>query len=192
MQTIRTFLLIAALTTIWGCSESTSECGDLSAQPVVFPPAKYAQMPDHKGDTFDLKDYKGKVVLINFWATWCGPCRYEIPDLVKLRQTFTEEDVAIIGVSIDLASGQQIQPVLNDFIGQYGINYPVVLDNKHKLISQFYRGSPNRMGVPLTYVIDQQGKVFKRHMGLPMDEKTNRPDPFGIYSANIQTLLDCI
>ncbi len=193
MNLIKTSFLITTLLTTWSCDDSpSSECTDLSHQPVVFPPAKYAQVPDHQGATFDLKNHKGKVVLLNFWATWCGPCRYEIPDLVKLRSKFKEEEVAIIGVSLDLASEQQILPILGEFIDQFRINYPIVLDNKHRLISQFYTGSPNSMGIPLTYIIDEQGRLYETHVGLPMNKKTNRPDPLGVYGDNIQTLLDCI
>ena len=196
MPIARAILLIGGLVTLFGCDSAETDkgdCGvDLGGKPVAFPPAQYAQMPDHQGDTIDLKAYQGKVVLLNFWATWCGPCRDEIPDLVKLRRTFKEDEVAIIGISLDIQPEQQIQPLLQSFIDQYRINYPIVLDNQHKIVSQFFTQDRRQMGIPLTYILDHKGRVYQTYVGLPMDKQTRRPNPLKIYSADIQNLLNCI
>lgn len=157
--------------------------------PVAFPPAEHFELKDHQGKTVDLRDFKGKVVVLNFWATWCGPCRYEIPHLVELRKGFSEEQVAIIGVSLDRGAEEQVRPLLTQFIAHYEINYPVVLDSEFALIRQYFKRDLSTLGVPTTYVIDQQGRIFRTHEGLPQG-RSGRPDPGKVLGEEIQALLD--
>ncbi|NKB68016.1 MAG: redoxin domain-containing protein [Candidatus Latescibacteria bacterium] len=137
--------------------------------------------------TFDLADYRGRVVLLNVWATWCGPCRYEIPALIQLRQDFKTDEVAIIGVSVDRGSPQQVRPLIGQFAQHYKINYPILLDPQGILARQYYQGA--NMPIPLTMIIDQQGKVAQTHLGLPRNNK-GKIDPHGVYATDIQALLD--
>ena len=162
MHILRIVLVAGFCASVLGCASQQ--------EPLIIP-----------ASSFDQDDYKGKIVLLNFWATWCGACRYEIPALVQVRNSFDPEKVVIIGVSLD-----QQRPILEEFIEQYGINYTVVLDDKWELVQQYYRGD----SVPMTFIIDQQGKVFKAHRGLPVDAAGQPKNPLGVYAEDIQTLLD--
>ncbi len=79
---------------------------------------------DMQGKTHHLSDYRGRWVLVNFWATWCPPCRREIPDLISLQKT--HKDLAVIGVAVDYDS----EKAVGDFVRREGINYPIVLGNE--------------------------------------------------------------
>ncbi len=80
-------------------------------------------LQDMQGKTHHLSDYRGKWVLVNFWATWCPPCKKEIPDLIGLQKT--HKDLTVIGIAVDYESSKAVA----DFVRQEGINYPIVLGN---------------------------------------------------------------
>jgi peroxiredoxin len=162
---------------------------DVKQPKAVFPPAAAYVMPDHRGEAVDLRDFQGKIVVLNFWATWCGPCRFEIPHLVQLRKDFRPEDVVILGASIDRGTEAQVQPLLARFIAQYGMNYPVLVDNEGELLRQYIQRDLSQVGVPMTFIIDRQGRLFSAHEGLPMDS-SGRPNPGRVLATEIQALLD--
>jgi thiol-disulfide isomerase/thioredoxin len=117
---------------------------------------------------FDIDAYQGKVVVLNFWATWCGPCRVEIPALIKLRESFSEDEVAIIGVSTgEFVSGEQLQKRLEDFIGGIGINYPIYSDEDRATYGRYNAKYAFGQSIPATLVIDKQGEVMAVHRGIP-------------------------
>ncbi|MFT5087961.1 MAG: peroxiredoxin [Candidatus Latescibacterota bacterium] len=174
-----------------GCgqeAEVTQGSGKASSGAVAFPPAQFYQVKDYQGHTVDLRDYQGRIVLLNFWATWCGPCRYEIPDLVKMRADYDPEKVVIIGVSLDQGPEEKVRPLLSKFIDRYSINYPIVLDSSGELVRQFFRRDLSSMAVPMTFVIDQNGQVYKEHVGVPRDSM-GKLNPRGALSEDIEVLL---
>ncbi len=173
-----------------GCGEGESETAHQGAAPAgaaVFPPAVHT-WKDYEGRDVDLRDYRGKIVVINFWATWCGPCRIEIPALVDMRAVYDPEQVAIIGVSLDQVPADKAQPLLGKFVERYEINYPIVHDGKFELIRTYFKKNLNSVAVPMTYVFDQQGRLYRSHRGVPMD-KNRRPDPRGVLGEDIELLL---
>ena len=170
-----------------GCGEAEiAQKGAASAGPTVFPPQVH-QWKDFEGKSVDLNDYKGKVVILNFWATWCGPCRYEIPALVQLREDYGPDEVAIIGVSLDQVPAHKAQPLLGKFVERFEINYPILHDSRAELIKTYYKQNLNTVAVPMTYVFDQQGRLFRTHRGVPSINR--KPDPRGVISAEIDALL---
>ncbi len=111
---------------------------------------------DTDGNNISLSDYKGKVVIINFWTTWCGPCRYEIPDLVQLYEEYNK-DLIVLGISLDY-DGPSVVPQFEERIG--GVNYPLLYGDNN--ISNLYGGVT---GVPTTFIIDRNMQVFKKYLG---------------------------
>jgi len=125
----------------------------LSANPVKL--STFA-MQDLNGQTFTTDDLRGKVILVNFWATWCGPCRAEIPDLIRLQERYPDQ-LQVIGVSADEGPVQ----VVEDFATQFGINYPIVMaspDLRHAF--------PGVMALPTSFIVDTEGRVVRTHVGL--------------------------
>lgn len=110
-----------------------------------------------EGKNVSLSDYKGKVVIIDFWATWCAPCRKGIPDLIELQKKYKKK-VAVIGISLDGANTKAGVP---DFVNKMGINYPVVYFND-KVLSDY--GGIN--AIPTTFIIDKKGNIVKKLVGL--------------------------
>ena len=154
----------------------------------LFPPQS-AKWNDYQGQRVDLRDYEGKIVLVNFWATWCGPCRYEIPALVEMSNEYDPEQVAIIGISLDKGPPEHVLPLIGEFVERLAINYPVVHDSRHELLRAFYKENLARVGVPLTFIFDREGRVYKKHLGVPRD-RSGRPNPRGVFGEDIETLLD--
>jgi cytochrome c biogenesis protein CcmG/thiol:disulfide interchange protein DsbE len=109
------------------------------------------------GKTIKLSDYKGKVVIIDFWATWCPPCRKGIPDLISIQNDY-KNDVVIIGISLDSEKTLKDVP---GFIKSYGINYPIVFgDDK---VTAAYGGID---GIPTAFIVDKKGNIVDKHVGL--------------------------
>jgi peroxiredoxin len=107
------------------------------------------------GKTLKLSDYRGKVVLLDFWATWCEPCREEIPQFVELQNKLGDQGFQIIGVSMDDGP----QPV-RDFYRKFRMNYPVVMGNAK--IGELYGGV---LGLPIAFVIGRDGRIYSKHIG---------------------------
>ncbi|HEY6191745.1 MAG TPA: TlpA disulfide reductase family protein [Bacteroidota bacterium] len=114
---------------------------------------------DSAGKTIDFDSFHGKVTFINFWATWCGPCKKELPDLVALSRELASRDVRFIGVSTD--RGPNIIEDVRSFVTEQGIPYPIVISNDD-LEEAF--GSPR--AIPTSFIVDADGKIAKTIVGL--------------------------
>ena len=114
-------------------------------------------LKDVTGATVKLSDYKGKVVLLNFWATWCGPCKIEIPWFMDFQKTYKDRDFAVVGVSMDEDGWDSVKP----YVEEKKMNYQVVLGNDQ--VSQLF-GSIESL--PTTIVIDREGRIASMHIGL--------------------------
>ncbi len=125
----------------------------LVADPSLLPALS---MQDLDGQTITTDDLYGKVTLVNFWATWCGPCRAEIPALIELQARYPDH-LQIIGVSVDEGPVQ----VVEDFATEYGINYPIVMRTP-----ELNRAFPGVMALPTSFIVDPEGRVVQTHIGL--------------------------
>ena len=108
------------------------------------------QLQSIEGKPVKLSDYKGKVVVLNFWATWCPPCRDEIPDLVSLQKQYAAQGVVVIGISMDEGGAARVA----SFAKKYGINYPVVMGDEKTF--EAYGGI---QVLPTTFIIDRKGNI---------------------------------
>jgi peroxiredoxin len=140
-----------------------------STSPVEKGTAPQFTLSDMTGRSVSLSDYRGKVVILDFWATWCPPCKKEIPDFIALQNQYALQGLQIIGVGLDEPSN------VASFVQQYGINYPVVVGDD--AIANRYGGVS---GIPTTFIIDKQGKIRNRYEGF-----TDR----SVFEAEIKKLL---
>ncbi|MCJ7538746.1 MAG: TlpA family protein disulfide reductase [Desulfobacterales bacterium] len=119
-------------------------------------PAPNFTFPGLEGKTVSLTDYKGKVVFLNIWATWCPPCREEMPSMERLYQKLKGEDFIILAVSIDASGAEAVTP----FARNYKLSFPVLLDNKGKSQILF-----ETTGIPESFIIDKEGVIAQIIIG---------------------------
>ena len=112
-------------------------------------------LSDIEGRKLALSDYKGKIVLLNFWATWCTPCRAEIPHFVEMQNKYGPQGFQVIGISMD----DSAKPV-HEFYQQYKLNYPVAVGDD-QLANRF----GGILGLPVNFLIDRQGRIHSKHLG---------------------------
>jgi len=157
-RTSLTFVIGLALGCMfYGCSNSPR-----TVRAAVKPDKERKNAPDFSlkdadGKTVRLSDYKGKVVLLDFWATWCGPCKIEIPWLKDFQRKYKDKGFAVIGISMDEEGWQVVKP----FVSEAGINYRIVIGDDST--AQLYGGVD---ALPTAFVIDREGRIAAVHVGL--------------------------
>ncbi len=155
---VLSFLLSAVLT---ACQLAPKAAKPLEPSLEVGDPAPDFTLPTLADGELSLVDLRGKVVLLNFWATWCGPCRQETPDLQRLYQKYRDQDFVVLGVSVD---DEDTVDKVPGFIDEYALTYPIVLDTDFE-VSSPSNGTYDVRGIPSTYLIDAEGIVRKREVG---------------------------
>jgi peroxiredoxin len=147
---------LAAGVVFVGCSS-----GMRAAEPVKSEkdrhPAPDFTLKDADGKTVRLSDYKGKVVLLDFFATWCGPCKIEIPWFMEFERKNKDRGFSVLGVSMDDEGWEVVKPFLQDL----GVNYRVVIGND--MTAQSYGGVE---ALPTAFLIDREGRIAAVHIGL--------------------------
>jgi len=127
------------------------------ARPGDRRPAPNFSLTDAAGRQVKLSEFRGKVVLLNFWATWCAPCTKEIPWFVEMQQSHGERGFSVIGVSMDEGGWAAVTP----FVKAKGVNYPVVIGN-----DEMARDFGGVTSLPMSIVIDRSGRVAALHAGI--------------------------
>ena len=115
-----------------------------------------------KGEKVDSADFRGKVILLNFWATWCSPCRQEIPGLNDLYHQYKEGGVAVIGIALDRGGAEEIQK----FVKKFRVDYINAIGDE-AVVKAFSRipGIGPIEGIPVTFIIDRKGQICRRFVG---------------------------
>lgn len=136
-------------------------------RPPVSIPAPEFTLATTDGDLVSLSDLKGKVVLLNFWGTWCGPCRIELPDFIKLYDKYHKDGLEIVGITI--RRGESIEDVAR-FQDQWGLNYLLLNDingNEVSKVTMDYSRAIGQMisGIPTTLIIDREGFIVNGFIG---------------------------
>src|SRR5260370_36471439 len=128
-------------------------------------------LEDASGRQVRLSGYKGKVVLLNFWATWCGPCKVEIPWFIEFEKAYRDRGFAVLGVSVDDGGWQVVKP----YLAAQKLNYRIALGNDR--VSELYGGIDS---LPTTVLVDREGRIASVHLGLASRSE---------YATEIQQLL---
>jgi len=128
----------------------------LRAVPVHPVPAPAWKLKDLAGNIVTSDQFKGKVVVVDFWATWCPPCKGEIPGYIALQKKYAADGLVFVGISVD----EDGPEVVRKFVKQYGINYPIVMFNED-VVNAF---GPIE-GYPTTFIIDRDGNIVDKKLG---------------------------
>jgi len=151
--------------------ETRVDCGERNPSLSSLPRAPNFVLKDVNGNRVSLSDFKGKVVLLDFWCTWCLPCRAEIPHFVDLYSTYRNKGLQIVGIALEPHNVKGVKK----FVQKYRINYPVLIGDYK--VSFDYGGISS---IPTTFIITRDGKIFRGYLGY--QEKS-------VFEKDIQVLL---
>ena len=158
---------VALLLIYWapgaGPAVDDDQVGYVADAAIVGNPAPmHFTLKDMNGVDVKLSSFKGKIVMVNFWATWCPPCKVEIPDLIQLQKQFGD-DLVILGVSIDDTPDQ-----LKPFAAEYHVNYPMLVGKDRDEVMEAFGGT---WALPSTAIVDRDGKIARKHTGIRSKEQ---------------------
>jgi thiol-disulfide isomerase/thioredoxin len=125
------------------------------AEPVPPAPAPAWKLKDVAGKEVSSAQFKGKVVVVDFWAPWCGPCRSEIPGYIALQKKYGKDGLAIVGIAVN----DSVENV-RDFVAKQGVSYTIVMGDD--AVVEAFGGMD---GIPTTFIIDREGKIRERKVG---------------------------
>jgi len=174
-RTIRLVLtagsILALAIALAGCdsTESAKSVGSGSAVAVGQPVAV-------DSISQSLEQMKGKVIVLDLWATWCGPCRMEIPSFIKLQDKYKAQGLEIVGVSLDPITRGGNAELVRRFMQENNINYTIWVVNNPTALMKY----PAGQGIPTTYVIDRNGRTVKQYVGV---------QPEAVFESDIKSLL---
>jgi len=145
---------VAALAGIWRVTASRGGCQDASGRPARLD----FVLKDMDGRDVSLASFKGRPVLLNFWATWCGPCKEEIPALIELADKYRSRDLVVLGISVDDKPDE-----LKKFAGELKMNYPVLVGLGKDEMLEAYEADA---AVPISWFVTPCGTIAGKHPGM--------------------------
>jgi peroxiredoxin len=169
--TLAVVIALVVVSLLW--DDSSLESLKMTSTPESYPAPDF-RFPDLDGKIIRLSDYRGKVVLVNVWATWCAPCVYEMPSMEKLYKEFKGQNFEILAVSIDAVGDEAVAP----FMKKYKLTFPVLLDPEGSIKTLY-----GVTGIPETFIIDGAGMVMGKIIG-PRDWAA--PEVFRFFRKLIQ------
>ncbi|MGE5173017.1 MAG: TlpA disulfide reductase family protein [Betaproteobacteria bacterium] len=143
---------VLIIATLFACTEKSAQSGGAVASDFT--------LQDLNGKNVKLSDYKGKVVLLDFWATWCPPCRASIPAIEKIHKMYKDKGLVVLAVSLDDGGWDSVK----SFITEYGITYTVLKGTEDVAVNYMVRT------IPMLLVLDKQGRISKRYLGFGDEE----------------------
>lgn len=159
-------LIVSAASRLMPALASESALGVAAREP-----SPAWELNDLDSKVLKSSDFTGKVVILDFWATWCRPCRMEIPGFIELQKQYADKGLVIVGVSLDQSGVSAVKP----FMEKMGINYPIVLGDE--TVTRAFGGIE---GIPTTFIIDRTGNIVHKHVGYAHKEE---------FEADIKPLL---
>jgi peroxiredoxin len=144
-------LSIVVMALLAGCTEKSAQRDSVAAD---------FSLEDMSGKTVRLSDYKGKVVLLEFWATWCPPCRASVPGLEKLHKAYKDKGLVLLAVSMDEGGSDEVR----SFIKESGITYTVLKGTEDVAVKYEVRS------IPMMLILNKEGKIDRRYLGMGSDE----------------------
>ncbi len=171
-----TLALTALAVLVIGCSggddDAETAVGEASGESAPAVKAPDFSLPDLQGNTVELSDFEDRVLLVDFWATWCVPCRLEVPHLVELHNSYKDRGFEILGIALD-ENGEEL---VEAFVREHNVTYPVVIGNRDVAIA--FGGLT---AIPTAFMIDQDGRIVNKYVGYT--EKA-------VFEEEIKRLLD--
>jgi peroxiredoxin len=149
--------MVVSLMLVFGIQKARHKSNSTASGKLLNQPAPDFALTSLDGKTLKLSDYRGKAVLLNFWATWCEPCKIEMPWFVDLQKKYGPQGLQVLGVAMDDAPAKDI----SDFAQKMGVNYPIVLGKEE--VGTQYGGVQY---LPSTFYISRDGKIMDRVFGL--------------------------
>ena len=148
-------LSIVAIALLAGCTDRGAQSDTMASN---------FSLQDMSGKTVRLSDFKGKVVLLEFWAAWCPPCRASVPGLEKLHKAYKDKGLVLLAVSMDEGGWDDVK----SFIRESGITYTVLKGTEDVAIKYQVRS------IPMMLVLNKEGKILKRYLGMGSDEELEK------------------
>ncbi|MFC1729050.1 TlpA disulfide reductase family protein [candidate division KSB1 bacterium] len=178
---ISLFLIIPGLLLFFACGQagdgqSGADMQNSSAQMTAPSNALNFTLNDIHGQPFDLNTLKGKVLIIDFWDTWCPPCKKGIPEFIELKERYGEEDFEIVGI----AFGRDGVGAVRDFAEEYKMNYPVLVADSREILTKLFEVYGYIEAIPTAFIIDKNGSIKQRFVGY---------NPISVFEGQIKPLM---
>ena len=154
---------VAAAAGIWLASQRAGPVAG-SADPAAAAALAHLALPDHQGKEQRFEQWRGKVLVVNFWATWCAPCREEMPEFIRAQKEYGEKGLQFVGIAVDQADK------VEQYVKEIGLNYPALIGGFGAMELSKTLGN-DLMALPFTVVLDRNGSIAHTQLGVLKPDK---------------------